>query len=327
MVIFLYGSDTYSSSAKLSLLKEKFISERSQSNLNVSTLSAHGLKIEKFRQAILSSGLFSEKRMVILQNLLKKETTASGNEFIKGVLNIIKKIQEDKKNILIFKEEEIKEKDLSDAQKKLFTILKKEKFYPEFKPLTKGKVKIWLEKFIQEKNLTIESQALDYIVDTLGNNLWLIKNELDKLIANLSGNQIQTRDVKSLIEPTAEQNIWNLIDAFGQKNKKLASQLLLEQIEAGMTTDYIISMLNYQYKIIMRVKSYVKEKSIHISPRQIARDLSLHPYVCQKALAQQQNYEMRELKNIYQQLLKIDILKKTRHINAEILLNLLILKS
>jgi len=327
MIIFLYGSDTYRSSAQLLLLKEKFTSERAQSNLNISTLSALNLKIEKFRQAILSSGLFSEKRMVIIQDLLKKEATASKEELIQGIMDIIKKIQEDKKNILIFKEEEIKEKDLSDTQKKLFTILKKEKFYPEFKPLTKAKVKIWLEKFIKEKNLTIDDQALDYIIDLLGNNLWSIKNELDKLITNLSGNQIQLKDVKNLILPTAEQNIWSLIDAFGQKNKKLASQLLLEQIEAGITTDYLISMLNYQYKIIIRVKSYIKNKPEHISAYQIAKELSLHPYVCQKALVQQKNYEIRELKNIYQQLLKIDILKKTRQIDAEVLLNLLILKN
>jgi len=327
MIIFLYGSDTYRSSTQLSLLKKKFTSERSESNLNISTLSARGLKIEKFRQAILSSGLFSKKRMIILHDLLKKEVAGSSDELIQGIMDILEKIQEDKKNILIFKEEEIEEKKLSDGQKKLFTILKKEKFYPEFKPLTKAKVKIWLEKFIQQNNLTIENQALDYIIDTLGGDLWSIKNELDKLIVNLSGNQIKLKDVKNLIRPTAEQNIWNLIDAFGQKNKKLASQLLLEQMEAGITTDYLMSMLNYQYKIIIRVKSYLKNKPEHISPHQIAKELSLHPYVCQKAFIQQQSYKIEELKKIYQQLLKIDILKKTRQIDAEILLNLLILKS
>jgi len=327
MIIFLYGADTYRSSAQLSLLKKKFTSERSQSNLNISTLSVPGLKIEKFRQAILSSGLFSKKRMIIIENLFKKNATSSIDELIQGITDIIKDIREDKKNILIFREEEIEEKGLSDAQKELFTILKKEKFYPEFRPLTKGKVKIWIEKFIKQNGLTIENQALDYIIDALGNNLWAIKNELNKLIVGLLGNQIQLQDAKNLIKPTAEQNIWNLIDAFGQKNKKLASQLLLEQIDAGMTTDYIISMLNYQYKIIIRMKSYVSGKSGYISPHQAAKDLSLHPFVCQKALQQQQNYELKELKKIYQQLLKIDILKKTRQINAEILLNLLILKN
>ncbi len=326
MIIFLYGADTYRSSAQLSLLKEKFTFERSQSDLNISTLSAHDLKIEKFRQAILSSGLFSEKRMVIIENLFKKNAISSNDELIKGIIDIIQNIREDKKNILIFKEGEIIEKELSEAQVKILAILKKEKFYPEFKPLTKSKIKIWIEKFVKQNNLTIESQAIEYIVNSLDNNLWAIKNELDKLIVGLAKNQIQLKDVQNMIKPTAEQNIWNLIDAFGQKNKKGASQLLLEQIEAGMTTDYLISMLNYQYKIIMRMKSYVGKKSGYISPQQAAKDLSLHPFVCQKALQQQQNYELKELKKIYQQLLKIDILKKTRQINAEILLNLLILK-
>jgi len=327
MIIFLYGADTYRSFAQLSLLKKKFTSERSQSDLNISNISISNLKIEKFRQATLSSGLFSEKRMIIVQNLLGKEASASANKLIHGLMDIIENIKKDKKNILVFREEEIKEKDLTNAQKKLFAFLKKEKFYPEFQPLTKSKVKIWIEKLVKENGLTIENQALDYIIDTLGNNLWAIKKELEKLIVGILGKQIQLQDVRNLIRPRVEQNIWNLIDAFGQKNKKLASQLLLEQIEAGMATDYIISMLNYHYKIIMRIKSYTEnEPPGHVSAQQIAKDLCLRPFVCQKAL-QQQNYEIKELKKIYQQLLKIDILKKTRQINAEVLLNLLILKN
>ena len=327
MIIFLYGADTYRSSAQLSMLKKKFTSERAQSNLNISTLSAYGLKIEKFRQAILSSGLFSEKRMIIIENIFKKNATSSIDELIHGIIDIIKNIREDKNNILIFKEEEIKEKELSKIQKKLLDSLKKEKFYSEFRPLTKDEIKIWVEKFIKQNNLTIENQAIDYIINALGNNLWAIKNELNKLIAQPTKNQVQLKDIKDMIQPTIEQNIWNLINAFGQKNKKLASQLLLEQMEAGITTDYLISMLNYQYKIIIRIKSYLQGKSGHISSQQVAKDLSLLPFVCQKALQQQQNYELKELKKIYQQLLKIDILKKTRQINAEILLNLLILKN
>jgi len=327
MIIFLYGADSYSSYTQLLLLKKKFISERLQSDLNISTLSASRLKIEKFRQAILSSGLFSKKRMVIVENILSGKATISGDKLIKEIIDIIKNIQEDKNNILIFREEEIEEKKLSNAQKRLFTILKKEKFYPEFRPLTKNKIKVWIEKFIKQNNLTIENQAISYIIDALGNDLWNIKNELSKLTAFPTKNQICLKDIKDLIQPTIEQNIWNLISAFGIKNKKLASQLLLKQIGAGITTDYIISMLNYQYKTIIRVKSYVKEKSGYISLQQLSKELSLHPYVCRKAFEQQKNYETKELKKIYQELLKIDILKKTRQINAEILLNLLVLKN
>lgn len=327
MIIFLYGADTYRSAKQLLLLKDKFISERSQSDLNILTLPAFKLKIEELRRAILSGGLFSEKRMVVVEKLLNKESVTFGDKLIPEIINIIEKIKEDKENILIFKDEEIDEKDLSDVQNKLFIILKKEKFYPEFKRLSKGKVKIWVEKIIKENNLIIEEKALDYLIETSGNNLWIIGNELDKLIAHPQQDQILLDDIKDLVKPTPEQNIWNLIDAFGSKNKIIASQLLLEQTEAGITTDYLISMLNYQYKIIIRVKAYLMGKSgQNISPQQIAKDLSLHPYVCQKALSQQENYKMEELKKIYQELLEIDILKKTRQIDAEVLLNLLIIK-
>jgi len=120
-----------------------------------------------------------------------------------------------------------------------------------------------------------------------------------------------------------------LIEAFGKKNKKLASKLLINQIEIGMGTDYIISMLAYQYRTILRVKSYLKRKKREnfSSFQAMAKELSLHPYVFQKSFNSQKKYSLCELKRVYRSLLEIDILKKTRQIDAETLLNLLILKN
>lgn len=327
MIIFLYGADAYRIQEKLALLKEKFISARSQSKLNLSTLDLWQSNINELRPALLSKGLFSEKRMTILHNALSKKNNESFQKIITHLTENYSLLQKDQENIVIFQEGEVKLKDLSSSQKKLFSLLKKEKFYPEFRPLTKPQVKKWAEDYADKKKIKIEKNALNYIINSLKNNLWAIKNELDKIKYSFKPTtQISLEMIRKTLVPQPEENIWNLIEAFGQKDKKSASQLLIEQIEAGMGTDYIVSMLAYQYRTILRVKSCL-EKQKFSSSREMAQRLGLHPYVFQKAFNQQKKYTLSELKSVYRNLLEIDVLKKTRQIDAEVLLNLLILKN
>ncbi|MCF7907181.1 DNA polymerase III subunit delta [Patescibacteria group bacterium] len=330
MIIFLYGGDAYRIQQKLTLLKEKFISVRSQSKLNLSTFDLPKLNINELRVALLSKGLFSEKRMTILHNALTKKSNELFRKTIAHLVENYSLLQKDQKNIIIFQEGEIKLKDLGTEQKKLFSLLKREKFYPEFRPLTKAQAKKWAQDYAEKKKIKIEKRALDYIVDSLGNDLWAVKNELDKIKCSFKPTtKISLEKIKTTINTQPEENIWNLIEAFGQRDKKQASKLLIDQIEAGMGTDYMISMLAYQYRTILRVKSYLerKKRENFSSSQAMAKELGLHPYVFQKALNQQKKYDLSELKDVYRNLLEIDILKKTRQINAEILLNLLILKN
>jgi DNA polymerase-3 subunit delta len=330
MIIFLYGGDTYRIQQKLTLLKEKFTSVRSQSKLNLSTFDLLNLNINELRPALLSKGLFSEKRMTILRNALTKKNNEPFRKTIAHLVENYSLLQKDQKNIIIFQEGEIKLKDLKPEQKKLFSLLKNEKFYPEFRPLTKTQAKKWAQGYAEKNKIKIKKGAIDYIIDSLGNDLWAVKNELDKIKCSFKpATEISLEKIKKTIKAKPEENIWNLIEAFGQKDKKQASKLLIDQIEAGVGTDYIISMLAYQYRTILRVKSYLerkKEKNFS-SSQTMARELGLHPYVFQKALNQQKKYDLSELKDVYQSLLEIDILKKTRQINTEVLLNLLILKN
>lgn len=333
MIIFLYGPDTYRSRQKLSALKQKFISQKDKNELNVSNIVyGNDLTVDELRKTVLTSGLFSKKRLIIIEGSLKnqvhKSTQKKTDTVTEETINILKKSRQDKDNIIIFWEEEVKQKELTNLQKKLYQLLKKQKYAQEFTLLKPGQIKDWIKKEVEKQGIKIEQKATNLLTDIYGNNLWFIKNELDKLIAaqNNSFKIIQLKDLKNTVSSKVEQNIWQLTDALGQKNKKLALRLLCNQLKTGTNIDYLISMLAYQYRIIFRIKSYIKNNQIY-SHYQLAKKLSLHPFVCQKGLQQEKNYTLEELKKIYNQLLTIDLLRKTKPINPEILLDLLIIKN
>jgi len=334
MIGFFYGSDTYRSKQKLMSVKKEFIRRKDQKGLNVSVVEASGLTLDELRKIFLSPGLFTQKRLLIINGILSqpfsKKILEDKKELFKEILRIVKKTRQDKENSLIFWDEEIKEKQLNTLQKKLYQVLKKEKYAEEFKLLKGLALKNWLKKRVVDKGFQIENQAIDLLINTHGENLWLLKNEIDKLIAwQLSfkkNKKICFSGVQSLALPKIEQDIWRLVDALGQRNKINALKILSDQFKNGVDISKIITILVHQYRTILRIKSYLQNHQV-LNQYQLAKILSLHPFVCQKGMAQEKNYNLEELKKIYQQLLKIDFLRKTRKIDSEILLDLLIIKS
>lgn len=340
MIIFLYGADTYRSRQKLLELKQKFIAQKDKQGLSVSIVQADDLFVDKLRKLILTSGLFAEKRLIIIEGIFKTKQTNQFQEknkaIIEETINILKKSPAilkkgtiiPKDNVIIFWDEEVREQELTSPQKKLYQFLKKKKYSEEFKPLKLHQVKDWIKKEFKKQGVKIEEKSVELLVDIYGNDLWSLKNEVDKLIALQNGTPsiIHFENLKNIILPKTEQNIWHLIDALGQKNKILTLRLLSDQLKNGASIDYLLSMLAHQYRTIFRIKSYIETNKVS-SYYELANQLHLHPFVCQKGLQQEKNYTLEELKKIYQQLLEIDLLRKTRPINPGVLLDLLIIKT
>ncbi len=349
MVIFLYGPDTYSSKQKLSKLKQKFSQQKDKQGLNISAIQAGDLSVDELRKFVLTGGLFAEKRLIIIEGILSKiETTprrqTNGQQpsesLIQETINILKKSSayfgkktKDKNNIIIFWDREIKQKELTNSQQKLYQLLKKEKYAQEFKLLKPDQIKIWIKKETKKQGMEIEEKSVKFLMDICGNDLWTLKNELDKLAAASFSPDLPKREsviylenLKDIILSKTEQSIWQLTDALGRKNKALSLKLLSDQLRNGTSVDYLISMLAHQYRTIFRIKSHL-ETNRFSSLYQLANQLNLHPFVCQKVLEQEKNYTLGELKKIYQRLLEIDFLRKTRPINPEVLLDLLIVKN
>jgi DNA polymerase III subunit delta len=332
MLIFLYGPDTWRSQQKLSEFKQEFTKKKDPQGLSIVIFDNQNLNLNNLRNAFLSSGLFTEKRLIIIKNffspLTLKISTKTKN-FFEEILNILKKTKQQKDNILIFWDEEINEKKLNPEQKKIYQLLKKEPYQEEFKALKKPELKTWIKNQAINKNITIDQLAQEALIEICGANLWSLKNELEKLIALKSGTlekTINLKDVQKNLLPALEENIWALTDALGQRKKALALKIFSDLSAQNIEIEKILLLLAHQYRTILRIKSYLKNNP-NENYNQVSVALSLHPYVCKKGMDQEKKYTLSELKKIYQQLLKIDFLKKTKKINSQILLDLLIIKS
>ncbi|TSC95748.1 MAG: DNA polymerase III subunit delta [Parcubacteria group bacterium Athens1014_10] len=322
MIIFLHGQNTYSSRGKLNQLKEKFKREIDKSGGNIFIFDEENVSLDKLKNALFTHSFLTKKKMVILEN---------AKSFKKNILDELspwfKKLEEDKNLILIFWEKEIKKQSPKDKAKKnapdLISQLKKIKYVFEFPMLSEEKLKQWVVNEVKNQNSEIDFQALNLLIAFVGDNLWQMSQEINKLSAYKGKEMINKNDVELLTKAKLDENIFNLVDAVGNKNIKVSLKLINEQIESGISPIYLLTMLIRQFKILLQVKDLLEKK---IKSFEINSHFKLHPFVLKKAVQQSQKYSLEELKKIYAQLLDIDFKSKTTQINPKILLNLFVAK-
>lgn len=331
MFFFLYGSDTFRSLKKLKEIKEKFLKTVEGGSLNLTELDGEKLSFADFKKEISTVSFMSLKRMVVCKNII---SMGKDKNFQKEIIDFLKK-DDDNESIIIFWEEEKKEKEpLSKYLLSLRRLLRDtagspvNKIYSqEFELLKGAALKNWIVKTAEEKGGRIDGAAVNALAERVGSDLWQMNNELDKLLS-LSSEGVSLELVQEFVKGKDDENIFNLTDAIGAKNKKLGLRLLSEQLRSGANINYIITMLARQFRMLLEVKDYmVKSGSSYISAQTISRDLKIHSFVAGKLLAQVKLYEMENLKRLYSRILDIDLKSKTTSISMELLLDMLVIQT
>ena len=195
---------------------------------------------------------------------------------------------------------------------------------------------IIIERIITENELLKDKQATEEIINIL--KQFKGKQNIDKTIIvwdekieerKLNINQTKILKILKQADKITKFEIpektWSLVDAIIDKNKITAIKLLSQEINKKNFNQFL-SILSSQYISIIKIKEYISAKQ-NYSIETMAKELSLHPFVCKKSLTRANNYKANELKKIHHKLLMIDLWSKTKSINPKILLELFVLKN
>lgn len=321
MVYFLYGPDTYRSRKKLNEIISRY-KKIHKSGLNFSRLDLEKSDFLDFKNRAETVSIFSEKKLVVLEEVF------SNKKFQKEFLDWVKKENSDKDKdriIVIFEAGTSGLKD-QDFLKELKKISKNQ----EFKLLGELQLKNWVLNWLKERKTLIGNEALKKLIFGIGPDLWQMNNELKKLIAYRKSYAVSKKhplkilaeDVDLLVKPKIESNIFEAIDALSLKNKRRALMLFHRLLAKGENELYILTMIIYAFRNLIKVKSELEKKTPF---RVLSSKLGLHPYVVKKTLRSSQYFSFSELKKIYQKLLEIDIDIKRGKVDPRVALDMLIL--
>ena len=308
MLIFLYGPDTYRSRQKLNEIIENY-KKAHKKGLNLKYFEEKDLDFGEIQNEIQQTSIIAGNKMLIL------EDTFSNVDFKEKFLKNSKNFISSKDLILFYEEREI------SGTNSLLKLLKKSGKSQEFKLLEGQNLKNWIKKEFNSCGAKTESLVIEKLINFLGNDSWQLSNEIKKLATYKKNKIIQARDVELLVKPKIDVDIFKTIDAIAEKNKKQALSLLHKHLEKGDSPLYLLSMINFQFRNLIQIKSLVEKNCTY---QNIQKSTKLHPYVVKKSLWQARSFSFPELKKIYQKIFKADINIKTGRIDPETALDLLI---
>ena len=307
MIIFIHGADTFRSRRFRRELQEKFTRDIDPQAISITIIDGQTASLSDIAEKIGAGSLFVKKRLVIIENIFKNKKEKIFAELAEYLKKLPNKTG-DNDNVIIFYDEDLNEKSLKAPAKKLFSLLTKQDYRQEFKSLAGSQLLAFIKKEAETLGKKISAPAAHELINRTGNDLWLISGSLKKIAYSAQEEIITAESVKEMVAGSFDENIFGLTDSLSTKNIRLAAKILEEQYAAGLESEYILTMLIRQFKILLLIKSAL---SSGLSPAQIAPELRIHPYVAQKGAAQVKNFSESALQSGLNNLIRIDWKSKT----------------
>ncbi len=306
MILFLYGEDNFRSRQKLNQIREKYLT--SSGDVNLVILENPDIKFEDFKSYVEALPFLVEKRLVVARNFLGKIKKELSEKIVKYLDSV------PETTVLVFWEE-----GTLDKRGALFSKLNKISKFQEFNLLLGADLTKWIREEVKRLGGEISPLAAELLASYVGSDLWQMDQEIKKLV-NFDP-EVTAENIEKLVNANLSSNIFNMVDALGQKNSKKALKIMHELLETGENEMYLLTMITRQIRNILLVKDCLSED---FSRYAISKILKLHPFVVQKAIVQAANFSFEELKNIYEKLLETDIAIKTGRLEPILALDLLV---
>jgi len=322
LLYILFGADDFSLRESLKELKQGWGDEESLA-INTTLFEAPKLTPAQLLGACDSPPFLGENRLVIVDGLLgrfeRKDGSSTRSKSLKSdewqaLVDYAARIPPFTQLVLL--DGNIKKNNT------LFKKLAPNADVREFR-LPKGvKLQQWVQSRVAEYGVGISPQAAKLLVESAGDNLWTLANELEKLSLYAGGRRIEEEDVKQLTSYTKDTNVFAMVDAIVERRASAAMQTLHQLLTDGMAPPYLLVMITRQLRLMVQAKELV---ALKVPVTGMTEELGVSPYYpIDRLLKQTAGYSMSRLIEVYRKLLETDIGIKTGKWKGELALELLI---
>lgn len=260
---------------------------------NISRIESWNINKINFESELTTLPFLSENRLIILYGIpfssVLKETENSEDD---KILTLLEKIPDT--NYVIFVQEN------PDKRKALYKKIIEIGTLKEFKNLEEFELK----KYIREKLLQIDSDAIDKLIEYKNSDISKIDSEIDKLHLFKNKERIDIEDIKRFVNPEIEISIFQFLDRLFELNYDKALDNLVEILDNSKIEPTFAAIMTNIRKYLFTI--YLHKSGIIDSV--IIENLKLHPYVFQKIINNSKNYWT--ILYLYNSLILVDIKSK-----------------
>ena len=303
MVYLLFGEDEYLRNEYLKKIKKAF----GDMQLGINYIAIDETNVMQIISDIETPAFGFEKKLIIAKEtgLFKKKNNFSDKVAIYLEENVAN-LQDVE---LVFVDQEVEKNKLYNT---ILKIGKVEEFKEQKMPQLITKVKSISKAY----NVEIQENIAQYFIECVGTNMSDIINELRKLIEYAgNGGKIQKEDIDSLCIKKSESIIFDLTDNLGKKKIAESIEVLHNLIYAKEPVQRILVMLYNHFKKLYIIKLALEEN------KNIAQSLKLKPnqaFLVNKYTMQAKYFDKNELRNLLEELIKLDSSSKKGGIDINV---------
>jgi DNA polymerase-3 subunit delta len=324
MFYLFHGEDEFSRSETLADFKKK-MGDPGLVELNTTVFDGRKVTLGELQHACDSVPFMADRRLVIVEGLLThlapkgKTRTLSAwqEEYLEKLTQYLKRLPETTR--LVF----VEDKPISKSHPVRQLAQADERGHvKEFEPPKGGKLDRWIKQRVKRKGGEISAAATETLAAFVGNDLRLLDQEIEKLVIYADGARpISEDDVRLLVSYVQEANIFDMVDALGQRDGQRAARLLHQLLDAGEHPLALLGMIVRQFRIMIQVKELSEQG---LSQQDVTARLKLHPFVVKKTTRQAMNFSMEQLETVYRKLLETDVSIKTGEMDDVLALDMLV---
>lgn len=303
MITTLTGVNDFARTQELQRLVSDFIGQ--YTDMAVERFDGEESSMERMRESLQSLPFLTVRKLVILREPSKQKA------FTEAIAEILEGIA-DTTDVVIVEPKLDKRLGYHKSLKKLTD-------FQEFIDLDATGLSRWAAEYAAAHKATLTQADARMLVDRLGTNQQLLRNELDKLIA--FNPAITKTTIEALTERLPHSTVFELLDAAFAHKTERAMALYKEQRTLKVEPQAILAMLAWQLHILVLVKAG--------APRagdEIAKLAKLNPYVVRKSQGLVRGLSLEQLKKLVTELLTIDMRLKRSSIDADEVVQLFILR-
>jgi DNA polymerase III subunit delta len=180
----------------------------------------------------------------------------------------------------------------------------------EFPMLNTNLIKQWI--IDEAKNsgaLGIDQDAINYLIDTIGEDQNILESEISKIATYAFGKTITKDDVSLLVASITERDVWKLMDFLGSEDVNSALNYVHELLDRGYSPQALWSMYLWMISLIPQIVAVIEEGESN--PWKIAGSVRANPYSVKAILPFAKSVSREKLSRIVKTAIDFDIKMKT----------------
>jgi len=313
-----YGPDTFSLREALDALRRQLDSDGSLW-ANTVVLDGARLRPQELLEACQAAPFLGQHRLVVVRGLLgrfqgegRRRAQALGPW--QSLADALAQMPPSTHLVLV-------EEGPLEASNPLLSLLRPHAQVREFPPVTGDDLTRWLARRCRALGLRLSDRAAKLLLQLLGNDLWALASELEKLAAYADGQMVREADVRLLVTPAREASVFDLTAAVAEGRPRDALRLLRGLLSQGEEPLGLLALLHRQYRRLLLAR-WLSERGA--GEGEAARELGVPPWAARRTLVQARRLPLPRLRAAYRRLLETDAAIKRGRLTPEVALEALV---